>query len=121
MKRFILILLILMGCATQSHIKDFDVISKFQTYTYDGELDPVVFFSWEIVRVGVCDKGHHHFLMENIDKDSDIKMVELVTVLGEGQFKLVVYRYFKYGIEHIFVLDNLINHYEQREPKRGFV
>ena len=62
--------------------------------------------------------GHLHFLMENPDVDSDVKAVELITVLtNKGILGLHSYRYFKNDIEYFFVWDEIMKYFEQVMPK----
>lgn len=87
-------------------------------YTYDGEFDPVVFFSWDYVDTKYCIEGHRHDLWNNPNKNSDVKSVEAI---GEWSVKqnnwiLIRYGYIKNNIEYIFDLDKQKNHYRQIKP-----
>jgi len=121
--------LFIVGCATTSTVTPQPVVTtndttrdtiKAQTYTYDGDIDPVVFFSWNVVRNAVCTNGHMHYFLENPDQTADIKRVETMNVpSGSGKYKLVAYRYFDRGVEHVFYLDEKNAHYKQVLPKKG--
>jgi len=89
-------------------------------YAYDGEFDPVVLFSWDVVRKAVCTGGHVHYFLQNPDKDAKIKRAETINIpAGDGKYKLIGYRYFKYGVEYIFYLNTSKGHYTQVRPEKG--
>ena len=86
-------------------------------YTYDGEFDPAIFDNWEKKDKGVCAKGHYHFTVINPDKDSDVKVVEVLSIVVEGRYVMMAYRYFKGFEEYLFALDPSKIHYEQLLPE----
>jgi len=133
MKRFISIaafiaivaLLFIAGCSTTSAKPTVNTKPKPEitlkadplgAYTYDGEFDPVVFFSWTVVRIVSSSSGHIHIFLKNPDQTTGVDMVETLNARsGDAQMRILAYRYMKDGEWYIFSLDG--NHYKQVAPK----
>lgn len=97
----ILAVLFLFSCST---VQPKAVINqKPQTYTYDGDIDPVEFYGWTPIKGWTCEKGHFHIVLTNPDKDAEISMVETINISGKGQAWIIVaYRYLKGRVIHGF-------------------
>ena len=128
MKRLLAILLAFLlvvsfGCATLASKGDTTVQKTFDIhqasqYTYDGEFDPAVFFSWEVVKIVNCPSNHYHFFLKNPDTSSDVPLVETMNIKKDNDnYTLIAYRYLKNGEKYVFGLDRTRAHYEQLLPK----
>jgi hypothetical protein len=108
------VLLLVVGCATAP----IATVVEVKEYTYDGEFDPVVFFSWKVFKKHRCDGGHTHFFLENPDINSDVPLVETMNIdRGGDVYTLIAYRYLKGGEKYIFILDMSRAHFTQVVPK----
>ena len=113
MKKLLALLLIglLIGCASNITLPD-TVLSDYQ-YTYDGDVDPVVFLNtW------ICDResyqykeGYYLFLFEN-PEDGEIRRIEAIFITDGNYMHLVGYKYTKDNFIHLFVLNPETNHFE---------
>jgi len=118
MKKTILAVLlsVLMGCALQDRISD-TILSDHQ-YTYDGDVDPVIFLSnW------ICDKdkyqykeGYYLFLFVN-PEGGEIRRIEAIFISDGNRMYLVGYKYTKGNFTHLFVLNPETNHFEHVDSK----
>lgn len=120
----LMVVMIVAGCAmaavapVDNVIVDSVIPDTSSTYTYDGEFDPMVFFSWDIILKEVCPRGHTHYFLQNPDKESDVTIVETMNIdKGGGTMMLVAYRYVKNGERYIFSLDLEKGHYGRVLPK----
>ena len=82
-------------------------------YTYDGELDPGTFKDWPTIGMKPCMNQigfHLHVAISNPDKESLIKVVEMIT-----QNEMILgYSYVKEDVRYTFILDQ--DYYIQIEP-----
>jgi len=91
---------------------------QVKEYTYDGEIDPVEFYTWDIVMSWNCEKGHMHILLSNPDKDSDILAAETMNIPdGNEKMSIVAYRYLKGNVMYFFSFNEETYNYDQWEPK----
>ena len=95
------------------------LISTSFAYTYDGEFDPGVFAAWDKTDRSMCIHGHYHYTAINPDKNSDVRVVEVLGIPFEGMYYVGAYRYFKGTEEYIFVGDFSRLHYERINLEGG--
>ena len=70
----ILIILVIVGCAAVPKI-------QHNPYTFDGPLDPAVLLDWLAVSKPWVDQdGNYRVRVENPDKRSSVKIVEVVAI-----------------------------------------
>ena len=109
MKKLLLIVslsFMFLACGTAA--KQMEIISDYQ-YTYDGDIDPVVFLEWEITGQDY-QEGYYLFRYENLEHE--IQIVEAIFIYGDDQFDLIGYKYVKDNMIHLFVLDPMTNHFQ---------
>ncbi len=93
-------------------------LDEIQTYTYDGEFDPMVFYNWKVIRQSECPQGTTCFMVANPDKDSEVPFVELLMVHhGDNEWTLIAYRYLKGDVKYGFILERYKSHYKQVRPR----
>ena len=115
------VLILALGCAAQSRgFNDIEVITESK-YTYDGDLDPHVFMEWEIIDSRYFGEGIVGMWLTNPDKTADIPMVDAVLLVSSDEDVVVIaYRYIKYNIEYVIMLDYETKHYELREMESEY-
>jgi len=119
MKRLLVILLaiLLIGCLEERP----QIIAEVE-YTYDSEIDPIVFMEWEMADKQFIPPSIIFITMINPDKEAEIKEVVTMHVTDGDGLILMGYSYLKGDEEFIFVLDWENNHYyryvEQPEYQR---
>lgn len=81
-------------------------------WTYDGELNPDDFDTWEVVSVAPCPSGapHAHVLIQS----SYGLFIELKV---DSAMNLLAYFYTKDGVDYEFTYDPETEHYTQVKPK----
>jgi len=91
-------------------------------YTYDGEFDPTVFFSWDVVEVSVYEDEYIYFDLRNPDQDADVKAARTINIPSQYDSEsviLIAYWYFKGDVKYMFVLEEDRAHYAQVLPDWG--
>lgn len=114
MKNLSLILIfLLISCATVQVIPEI----QHNPYTYDGPLDPGIFFKWPIVESWLSGLGFHHIIVKNPDEDADIPYAELIAT----NTTTVAYVYFSIeeGVWHFFAMTPQGHYAEIPDTKDG--
>ena len=115
MKRLMIVVLamvLIVGCGLKTKELGFQVIPS-PTYTYDGEIDPAIFFTWDFY--DYVNHGEYEiYWFTNPDTEAEILGVEMMSAdfYGDGNMKLLGYRYFINGDEYHFILNVETNNYD---------
>lgn len=80
-------------------------------FTWEGELDPNDFNDWEVISVQPTPQGPLWMFLKNPDETSPI---DIVAIAVDRYAELLMYRYFKYGIPHVFIFDSAQEKYVEK-------
>lgn len=114
-----LCIFLLISCATAPGVV---LTPDVMEYTYDGEFDPTVFFSWDVVEVSVYEDEYIYFDLRNPDQDADVKAARTINIPSQYDSEsviLIAYWYFKGDVKYMFVLEEDRAHYAQVLPDWG--